>query len=288
MIETGPLSTLQELHDEGKSLLKDYTDATLESKLLLLKSLVITEEIFYSQPDRLVSRPQAQRFYGLIAQRQLGMPLAYVIGEKEFWSLPFKVSSGVLIPRPETELIVEKVIEHAHRTEQVIADIGTGCGNIAVSLAKELHRSHLVATDISPKALEIARLNASLHRVPDIAFLDGSLYHPLKRQGLEGRCDFLVSNPPYVSEMEWETLPNEVRVHEPKSSLVPGETGLEIVQDLVSGAPVFLKRGGYLCIEIGFGQKEKAMSLFGAEWGCVDCFEDLGGIPRVIVARKNS
>jgi release factor glutamine methyltransferase len=282
------LRTIQQLYIEGNSLLKACPDASAESKILLLNSLAISVETFYSHPDRLVSESEAQRFFRLIAQRQKGMPLAYVIGEREFWGLLFKVSPGVLIPRPETELLVEKVIELTAGQRETVVDIGTGSGNIAVSLARELPGIRLLATDISPKALKIARLNASLHKVSGIAFLNGSLFSPLKKRGLEKQCDFLVSNPPYVSEGQWETLQDDIRLHEPKSALVSGKTGMEIIEGLVSGAPEFLKPGGHLCMEIGFGQKEQAFSLFGEGWKSVVCFEDLSGIPRVIIAQKKS
>jgi release factor glutamine methyltransferase len=279
------LITIQELYTKGKALLKDFPDASVESKILLLKSLGVSEEVFYSHPDQGVSKTNVQRFYRLVLERQQGAPLAYVVGEKEFWSLPFKVVPGVLIPRPETELLVEKVIELSFRIHEIIIDIGTGCGNIPVSLAKELPGVQILATDISSKALKTARLNASLHKVARIAFMKGNLFSPLNELNLEGQCDFIVSNPPYVPENQWETLQDDIRLHEPKKALVAGETGLEIIKKLVSGAPKFLKPGGYLCLEIGFGHQDDVLNLFGEGWVEVDCFKDLHGIPRLVLAK---
>ena len=270
----------------GKSVLKDFPDASIEAKVLILKGLEISEEVFYSYPDRVVSKPKMQQFYGLVSKRQIGMPLAYVIGEKEFWGLPFKVAPGVLIPRPETELLVEKVIALSARMGELIVDIGTGAGNIAVSLARELPEVQILATDMSSKALKTARRNASLLKAVNIFFRKGSLLSPLQELHLEGQCDFIVSNPPYVSESQWDSLPDDIRLHEPKKSLVSGKTGMEIVEKLISGSPKFLKRGGYLCLEIGFGQKDDVLGLFGEEWGGIDCFKDLSGIPRVVIAQK--
>jgi release factor glutamine methyltransferase len=209
------LSTIQDLYTKGKSLLENFPDASVESKILILKSLGVSEEIFYSYPDRHVSKTKAQRFYDLVLKRQQGIPLAYVTGEKEFWSLPFKVAPGVLIPRPETELLVEKVIELSSRIKETVIDIGTGAGNIAISLAKELPDVQILATDISSEALKTARLNASLLKVASIAFLQGNLFSPLEELNLKGQCDFIVSNPPYVPENQWETLQDDIRLHEP-------------------------------------------------------------------------
>jgi len=214
------------------------------------------------------------------------MPLAYVIEEKEFWSIPFKVFPGVLIPRPETELLVEKVIELSSGRKELIADIGTGAGNIAVSLAKELPKAEIVATDVSQEALDAAEMNAALQKIAFITFVKGSLFEPLEELQLQEKCDFVVSNPPYVSENEWWSLQEEIVKHEPKMALVAGEGGLEFIEKLIEGAPTFLKPGGYLCFEIGFGQREKVLPLFGDKWDDPQCFDDPSGIPRLITARQ--
>ena len=182
------------------------------------------------------------------------MPLAYVLEEKEFWSLRFKVAPGVLIPRPETELLVEQVIELSSKREELIADIGTGSGNISVSLAKELRQAKIVATDVSDQALKLARHNARMHEMSTITFEKGSLVAPLEKLGLQKKFDFIVSNPPYVSEGEWQALPEEIKNQEPKRALVPGESGFEIIEKLILEAPEYLRPGGYLCLEMGWGQ----------------------------------
>ena len=279
------MTTIQELYTDSESLLKDFPDASIESKILVLKSLGVSEEVFYSHPDRHVSQTEVQRFYRLVLKRQQGVPLAYIVGEKEFWSLPFRVVPGVLSPRPETELLVEKVIELSARNNELIIDIGTGAGNIAVSLAKELPNVQILATDISRVALKTARLNASLHKVSGIDFVKGNLFSPLKELKLDGHCDIIVSNPPYVPENQWEILQDDIRLHEPKKALIGGKTGLEIIKKLVSGAPKFLKPGGYLCLEIGFDQQDDVLNLFSKDWIGVECFKDLNGLPRIIKGR---
>ncbi|MFQ6070965.1 MAG: N5-glutamine methyltransferase family protein [Candidatus Aminicenantales bacterium] len=298
-------------------LLEDCPDPYLEAKLLLLHATGISEQRFFSSPEKKLSEAQKRKFFALVEKRRSGVPLAYLTGKKEFWSIPFKILPGVFIPRPETELVVEKVVEFSSGKRQIIVDIGTGCGNIAISLAAELPQAEIVATDISERALKLARMNAlkitsssslakirrfklqgqeapesgcrrlstSDEKINNITFAKGSLFTPLKRLNLEGKCDFIVSNPPYVLEKEWEELSPSIRGHEPKSALVGGKTGLEFIEKLVKGSPLFLKPGGMLIIEIGYGQRDKVLSLFEEGWIDVCSHRDLSSIYRVISAR---
>lgn len=280
------MSTIQELFQKGRILLQDLPQPALEAKLLFLKCSFLAEEQFYSSPEKKVSRKEERQFFKLVSKRRSGFPLSYLTGIKEFWSIPFRISPGLFIPRPETELIVEKVLELSVRSDETIVDIGTGSGNIAVSLEKELPQARIIATDISQKALKMARQNASLQKASGITFARGSLFLPLKKLGLEKKCDFIVSNPPYVSEEEWWRLPLEIRNHEHKSAVKAGVTGLEVIHKLIQGAALFLKPGGYLLIEIGEGQREDIISFFGSEWSEVKCYNDLSRIPRVVMGHK--
>lgn len=292
------MSTIQELFQKGRILLKDLPQPSIEAKVLLLKSASLTEEQypsyldevkFFSSPEKKLSRREERQFFKLVSKRRSGIPLAYLTGIKEFWSIPFNVTEGIFIPRPESELIIEKVLEldqEMNKSKKIIVDIGTGCGNIAISLAKELPQAQIIATDISRKALKLARLNASLQEVSNLTFAKGNLFSPLKKLKVEQKCDFIVSNPPYVSEKDWQKLPLEIKYHEAKEAVVSSEEGLEFIHKLILGAPVYLKPGGYLLVEIGEGQKEKVLSFFGYEWNEVKCYDDLSQIPRVIVAHK--
>lgn len=281
------MSTIQELFQKGESLLKDFPNTQLEAKLLLLKCLSLSEEQFWTVLDRSVSRAEERCFHRLISKRLKGIPLPYLTESKEFWSIPFKVTPGVLIPRPETELLVEKVLDYSPGNDEIIVDVGTGCGNIAISLAKELPRTRILATDISRKALRLARMNASSQKVSNITFAAGSAYAPLEKLQLEEKCDFIVSNPPYVSEAEWKTLNDEIRDHEPKSALVAGKAGLEVIKPLIQGAPVYLKPGGFLLFEIGYNQRDEVHSILNSfpVWQDVQFHKDLAGTSRVASAR---
>lgn len=270
------------------SLLRDMPNPHLDARLLLLESGSISDERFYSYPDTLLSPAQEKRFYKLISKRLSGFPIPYLTGRKEFWSICFSVSPGVVIPRPETELIVEKTLERVSAGSPLIVDIGTGCGNVAVSLAKELPIARILATDKSRKALKTARLNARRQSISSMIFAQGNLFSPLKRLHLDRQCDFIVSNPPYISEEEWATLPREIKDHEPKKALVAGMTGLEVIEKLVQGAARYLKRGGCLLIEIGHSQKESVKSFFDSdsEWEEAIFFKDLNGIDRVAAGKR--
>ena len=279
------MSTLEDIYNQGKTQLSRFTHPELDAKILLCESASISLEQFHLMPEKKITKTQADHFFYLIKKRLQNFPLAYLTGKKEFWSLVFAVNSDVLIPRPETELVVRKTVELSPKTGNIV-DIGTGCGCIAVSLAKELPKMRVVATDISKKALKMAQLNAHINGLDRIEFYQGFMLAPLNKLKLEDSCDFIVSNPPYVTEEEWGELSSEITEHEPKKALVSGQTGLENIEELINKAPSYLKTGGFLIFEFGAGQKEKILIYFKEEWDDVCCMSDLYGIPRVIVARK--
>lgn len=276
----------EEVFRRGRCLLKNLSQPEIEARALLCKSASILLEDFLTNPEISLSQAQESLFFRLIKKRLSGFPLAYLTGSQDFWSESFRVSPGVLIPRPETELIVERVVELSTSKEGVIVDIGTGCGNVALSIAKEFPHAKIVATDISKKALKAAWLNASRQDVSNVSFIQGDVFAPIKKLGLEEQCDFIVSNPPYVARKDWESLDREVRDHEPRQALVPGETGLEMIVKLVGGAHKFLKPKGYLVMEIGYGQKKSVREMFDDNWDLIDFSADLAEIPRVVTGRK--
>jgi release factor glutamine methyltransferase len=281
------LSTVQELLLTGKSLLHNVAAPAIEAKVLLLHAAGLSEVEFLASPQRIIRAKDEQRYRRLMERRLSGVPLAYIIRRKEFWSMSFRVKPGVLIPRPETELLVEKTLELAGGGKVTIVDIGTGSGNIALALAKELPAARIVATDVSARALRVAGLNAQDHGLENVAFVQGSLFSALGGLGLEGRCDFIVCNPPYVSTSDWDHLPPEIKNHEPRRAFLGGKTGLDFIRRLVKGSPAFLKPRAHLLFEVGFGQAEKVLSLFDWRWVETESFADLRGISRVIKARKS-
>lgn len=219
-----------------------------------------------------------ERFQNVIQRRARHEPVAQIVGHREFWGLEFEVTRDVLVPRPETELIVEVALEIADRTQSLsILDIGTGSGCLGVSLAVELPESRVTVSDVSPAALAVARRNAGRHGVADrIRFLQSNLL-----DGLEGPSTLIVSNPPYVPS--GAILPRDVAEYEPHQALFSGTDGLDALRVLISYGPACLVPGGSLILEFGFGQAEAVRSLASAAgWRTITIRPDLQGIERVV------
>jgi release factor glutamine methyltransferase len=275
--------TLAELFSEGATRLGDSPEAAWEAKILLLRAARISEEKYFSSPSRPVPGPRAVFYLRLVERRRAGWPVSYLTGSKEFWSLPLRVTPAVLIPRPETEMLVERVLALSGRGPETVLDVGTGSGNIAIALARELPAARIYAADISLRALNVARRNAERLGCGGITFVRSNLLASFRGAGL--RFDFIVSNPPYVSAADWSRLPDEIRAHEPRRALLAGETGLDVIRRLVARSRAFLRPGAYLIFEIGDGQHREVLSLFGRGWTEVETGWDLSGKPRVITAR---
>jgi release factor glutamine methyltransferase len=233
-----------------------------------------------------ISAPLEEEFLALVARRVTGEPIQYITGETEFYRLPFHVTPDVLIPRPETEHLIEKVLELAPLFPKPrILDVGTGSGAIAVTLAHEWPHAIVTATDLSEAALEVARKNA--HRAwfaERIRFLQGDLVGPVAGETFE----FVVSNPPYVPTTDRDSLAVEVRDHEPVLALFAGEDGLDIYRRLIPAAYPLLAPGGFLVLEIGQGQSEAVGTLLkNTGFGQIEFVPDLQGIPRVACGRRD-
>jgi len=223
------------------------------------------------------------QFREAVERRAAGEPLQYITGTQDFFGREFRVTPDVLIPRPETELLVEAALE-VDKDANLICDVGTGSGCIALTFLCELNHARAVALDKSPAALEVAKFNARKLRVADRAeFVVSDCFDSLDR----GEFDLIVSNPPYVSAGVVEGLQREVRDHEPLIALSPGPDGLSIIRRLIQESPKFLKQNGHLIMEIGFDQGEAVEKLIDASvWELVEVRPDLQCIPRIILLRK--
>ncbi len=283
--------TVGDLVRQGAGLLSraGIEQAAQETAWLLEQALRMTQLELRLNESQAVEGDRLGRAQALLARRARREPLQYLLGTQEFCGLEFEVEPGVLIPRPETEGLVEAVARLASGDRPVIADIGTGSGCIAVSLTCRLPRAVLYATDCSTEALRVARRNAERHGVAaNITWFEGDLLEPLRVNGLSGLVNVLVSNPPYIAERDWEALQPEVRLFEPRVALAGGEDGLAVYRRLVGNAADLLCEGGWLIMEVGQGQAEPVHRLIEAagRYGAVEIQPDQANIDRVVCARK--
>jgi len=255
----------------------------LNAELLLMFTLSCDRAYLHAHPERELTADEQSRYDRVLAERSRGVPAQYITGHQEFWGMDFLVSPAVLIPRPETEHVIETVQDMAKGFDQPkIADVGTGSGCIALALAKELPAAEIHAIDISPEALEVARANAARHQFADrLQFHQADLLAGLPTGGF----DFVVSNPPYVGESEQDEVQLEVRKFEPRQAVFAGPTGLEVIERLIPQAQAALKPGGWLVMEISGTIAGGARRLV-EDWVESRITNDLQEIPRVLAVRN--
>jgi release factor glutamine methyltransferase len=259
----------------------------MNAELLLMFTLSCDRAYLFAHPERVLTDEEKSRYDAALAERSRGVPAQYITGHQEFWGMDLIVSPAVLIPRPETEHVVETVLGlvasgsegKSTAREMRIVDVGTGSGCVALALAKELPNAEIHATDLSSTALEIARVNASrLQLDRRVHFQETDLL-----VGLNGKFDFVVSNPPYVGESEEDQVPLEVRKFEPRNAVFGGPNGTEVIERLVHQAEQALRPGGWLVMEISGTIVERVRELLQG-WGEVETVADLQSIPRVVRA----
>lgn len=265
----------------------------LNAELLLARSLNLSREGLYRRFADLVKEREKEVLEGLIHRRISGEPLQYILGLQEFWSIDFKVDPRVLIPRPETELLIEQslpiLLEQCFKRNPSVLEIGTGSGAIAIALAKEVKNIFLIATDISREALVLAKENAKSAGVQDrIQFLNGDLFGPLHPPKGKAPFDLILSNPPYITRPKIGTLAKEVKDYEPRIALDGGEDGLAFYRRIIPEASFYLREGGWLLLEVALGQSGIVSEMIEKEGDFLkpESVSDLSGIGRVVKARK--
>jgi release factor glutamine methyltransferase len=266
----------------------------LNAELLLARSLNLSREGLYRNLHCQLKEEEKETLEKMVQRRISGEPLQYILEHQEFWSIDFKVDPRVLIPRPETELLVEQSLlilsGNSFRGTPSVLEIGTGSGAIAIALAKEMKKIFLVATDISRDALVLAKENAESEGVRhQIEFVNGDLFGPLRPSKGREHFDLILSNPPYIVRPEIGSLAKEVRDYEPIVALDGGEDGLDYYRRIISGAPFYLREGGWLLLEMGQGQGEKIAEQIERRGAFLkpQILPDLSGIERVVKAQKN-
>ena len=259
----------------------------LDAEILLAHARGCQRIDLYTRFDDALSNTEREVMRGLVRRRAEAEPVAYLVGHREFYAIDFRVTRDVLIPRPETETLVMELLELAKGdTGPRILDVGTGSGCIAVAAAVNAPMARITATDVSRPALDVARENAAAHDVADrIEFRQGDLFEPI---GPDEQFDFIVSNPPYVAEAEMETLQADVRLHEPRSALVAGPDGLDVMRRLIAAAPNHLAARGHLLVEIAPEQAAAVCELLASqgEFTESDVIKDLADGKRVVRARR--
>lgn len=288
--------TIHDLLREGVLILSQggIGNAGQEARWLLEYALGMSRLKLQLEARRSVDRSTGDDARSLFRRRAAHEPLQYILGTQEFCGLEFAVGPAVLIPRPETELLVEQVLRlrdpsSAPDSPAILADIGTGSGCIAVALARALPHARIVAIDCAPAALGIARQNAARHQVADrITFLEGDSLEPLRALELEGKLAAVVSNPPYISDREYAELPVEVRASEPRLALAGGNDGLLMHGRLIREAGAFLLPGGSLVLEVGWRQAASVrhLALHIGGYGRIRTTKDAAGIERVVCLER--
>jgi release factor glutamine methyltransferase len=266
----------------------DVPSPRLNAELLLTFVLGRERAYLYAHPERELTHDEQARYEEVIRERARGCPTQYITGHQEFWGLDLLVSPAVLIPRPETEHVVETVLElvkeyQCENSRLKMVDVGTGSGCIALALASELPQVEIHACDISEEALEMARANAArLGLGSQVLFRKSDLLSIYENE----KFDFVISNPPYVGEIDADKVQRQVREFEPKIAVFSGHEGMDIYRRLVPQAKDALCPGGWFVTEIGYSEEEKVRALLD-DWSSIQVAADLQGIPRVIAARKS-
>ena len=268
------------MSDLSVKLSKVSSSPDLDSEILLMKALRVSRAYLYTYNEKVISESKIKLLEELLNRRMNKEPIAYILGKKEFWSRDFYINQHTLIPRPESEMLVELIIKaNARKKISSILELGTGSGCISVSLAKELSHSQIVSIDICAKALEVANKNAQYYGVNNISFIKSDWFNKLDNQ----KFDCIVSNPPYIREDD--PCLNEL-TFEPSKALVSGDDGLEAIEIISSNAAEYLSPGGKIYIEHGNDQEKEVQKIFELNnWRDIICLRDLGGLPRITTAK---
>ena len=258
-----------------------------EAASLLAHKLSRDRTFLFTHGDECLSDETFSQYITMVQRRAAGEPLQYITGVQDFYGRQFHVTPDVLIPRPETELLVEAALRLIGPTRSPeICDVGTGSGCIAISILCEKEDARAVAIDISPVALEVAKQNSEVFGVTErIDFVEGDCFDGF--DSTVGSFDLIVSNPPYVSADMVPGLQREVRDYEPLVALSPGGDGLWVIRRLMKDGATFLKSNGYMLLEIGFDQGEKVTQLVENPWHLLEILPDLQGIPRIVILKKS-
>lgn len=276
------MATIKQLITDGENALPDSDSARLDAELLLGVAIAKPRTWLYTWPDHIPALPEQHLYLELIRRRQAGEPVAYMTGRKEFWDLQLKINHDVLIPRPDTELLVETALAKLPKDESLsVVDLGTGSGAIALALASSRANWRVTATDESVRALDLAQENAKILDIKNVSFFQGSWLTPLSGQTF----DAILSNPPYIEKDDPHLQRGDVRF-EPIHALISEENGLADIHHIISNSPSFLTPSGWLMLEHGYQQGEHVRQLFASfSYSEIETLRDLAGHERMTIGR---
>ena len=273
----------QALQQASTQLAESSPSATLDAQVLLAFILQCNRAHLLAWPEKNLSKEQVSHYLQLLQQRQTGVPVAHLTGLREFWSLNFSVNNSTLIPRPETETLVEYILTKFNGEENLtLLDMGTGCGIIAIAIASEQPDWQIVASDISPRALQLARQNSSFHQTDNITFINSNWFKNIRQNDF----DIIVSNPPYIADNDPHLLQGDVRF-EPQSALTSGAEGMDAIEYLCLHAAKHLNNNGWLIVEHGYDQKQLVADCFTNNgFTQIEQEKDLSGHTRMTSGKK--
>lgn len=281
---------IDELITLGLNILKkeEFNNPPLEVRLILSKLLCVDKSYIYSHGERKVSKDIENQFVKIIKKRSEGYPIQYILGEKEFMGLDFYIEEGVLIPRADTEILVEHIIDFINRYyngEKInVLDIGIGSGAISISIAKYCPGTYVYGVDIDEIAIKIANINKNRLDIKNVEFLKGDLFEPIESLNMGNKFQIIVSNPPYISKGEIEQLQRDVKLYEPRLALDGGIDGLNFYRKITKNAKKFLTEKGILIYEIGYNQGEMVSNILDNEgYKDINILKDLQGMDRVVL-----
>lgn len=272
----------QALHQAEQSFVEEKTTASLDAQVLLSHILQCNTAHLIAWPEKELNKEQEEQYLHFINQRKQGVPVAHLIKQREFWSLNFSVNDSTLIPRPETETLVEYILEKfSHKEDITLLDMGTGTGAIAIAIAHERPAWKIVASELSKDALALAKKNSVTNKINNIAFIQSNWLTDISQHDF----DIIVSNPPYIATNDPHLIEGDVRF-EPKSALVSGESGMDAIEHICLHATSHLKNNGYLIIEHGYNQKQLVADCFTKNrYKEVEHCQDLSGHTRMTAGR---
>ena len=277
---------IKDIINYGVAMIKNTESPSLETQMMIAKVIEKDRLYIMLNLEEDIDESKVEIIKTMIGKRKSSYPLQYILGEREFWGMDFKVSEGVLIPRQDTEILIEETLkklkDNKHKSNLKGFEIGVGSGIISITLLKEIETLTMIGVDINDKAIELTKANALKHEVSDrLCILNSNLFEKINK---ENQFDFIISNPPYIETKVIDSLQEDIKQHEPKLALDGGEDGLDFYRAIIDKSFSYLKKGGFIAFEIGYNQAEALKDIMAKKgYQNIDIVKDLAGLDRVVI-----